>query len=226
MVQECDPKNRPTTTHPTEPTGEPPTTSGHRRQGRHAGNHHGGNVTAARLHTMPTSRRLILSPLLLAIALAGVIGVASSSAAAVPGPETRVRANATATVDAVGQRSGETAGGVGCLRPAQPDFVSAPCVATNTASSLGDDFTRALDDIDNGVSRPNVRDPKPFGNDGRGGTTRLPDADGAGNPISYTENTVNPRLPGGTLDGSRIVVGSDGSVWATTDHFTTWVQVR
>lgn len=99
-------------------------------------------------------------------------------------------------------------------------------IATNTASSLGDDFTRALDDIDNGVPRPNVRDPKPFGNDGRGGTTRLPDADGAGNPISYTENTVKPRPPGGTLDGSRIVVGSDGSVWATTDHFTTWVQVR
>lgn len=83
---------------------------------------------------MPTSRRLILSPLLLAVvALAGVLGVATSSAAAGPGPETRVRANATVTADAVGQRSGETAGGVGCLRPAQPDFVSAPCVATNYA---------------------------------------------------------------------------------------------
>lgn len=84
---------------------------------------------------MPTSRRLILSPLLLAVvALAGVLGVATSSAAAGPGPETRVRANATVTADAVGQRSGETAGGVGCLRPSQPDFVSGSCVATNTGT--------------------------------------------------------------------------------------------
>jgi guanyl-specific ribonuclease Sa len=98
--------------------------------------------------------------------------------------------------------------------------------ATNTAKGLGDDFTRALDDIDNGLPRPNVRNPKSFGNDGRGGTTRLPDVDGAGNPVNYVEHTVNPRPPGGSLDGSRIVVGSDGSVWATTDHFVTWTQVR
>ena len=99
-------------------------------------------------------------------------------------------------------------------------------IATNTAKGLGDDFTRALDDIDNGLPRPNVRNPKPFANHGRGGTTRLPDADGAGNPVSYVEHTVNPRPPGGSLDGSRIVIGSDGSVWATTDHFGTWTRVR
>lgn len=55
-------------------------------------------------------------------------------------------------------------------------------VATNTASGLGDDFTRALDDIDNGLPRPNGRNPKSFGTDGRGSTTRLPDADAGGNP--------------------------------------------
>jgi hypothetical protein len=103
---------------------------------------------------------------------------------------------------------------------------AARSVATNTAKGLGDDFTRALDDIDNGLPRPNVRNPKPFANDGRGGTTRLPDADGAGNPVNYVEHTVNPRPPGGSLDASRIIVGSDGTVWATTDHFGTWTQVR
>lgn len=86
---------------------------------------------------MPTSRRLILSPLLLAaVALAGFLGVAASSTAAGPGPETRVRANVTVTVDAVGQRSGEAAGGVGCLRPSQPDFVSGSCVATEAGGDL------------------------------------------------------------------------------------------
>ncbi|MDO8392219.1 MAG: hypothetical protein Q7V57_17225 [Actinomycetota bacterium] len=90
---------------------------------------------------MPTSRRLILSPLLLAVALAGVLGVATSSAAAGPAPETCVRAISTATADAVGQQSGKTAGGVGCLRSAQPDVVSGSCVATNTANGAANAAT-------------------------------------------------------------------------------------
>jgi hypothetical protein len=83
-----------------------------------------------------------------------------------------------------------------------------------------------LDEIDAGLARPNVRNPKSFANDGRGGTPPLPTTDAAGRPISYTEHTVNPRPLGGSLDGKRIVVGSDGSVWATTDHFVTWIQCR
>ena len=98
--------------------------------------------------------------------------------------------------------------------------------AAKGVSALGDDFARALDDIEAGRPRPNVRNPKPFANDGRGGTPRLPEADAAGNPIAYTEHTVNPRPPGGSLDGSRIVTGTDGSAWATTDHFQTWTQIR
>jgi hypothetical protein len=140
--------------------------------------------------------------------------------------ETRVGVAADLGPVFVGLPPSIVAGQVGEKCPRFLTIVSGSCVATNTATGLGDDFTRALDDIDNGLPRPNVRDPKPFGNDGRGGTTRLPDADGAGNPISYTEHTVNPRPPGGTLDGSRVVVGSDGSVWATTDHFGTWTKVR
>jgi len=76
--------------------------------------------------------------MLLALALAGVLGIATSAAAVGPGPETRVRANATVTVDAVGQPSSETAGGVGCLRPARPAIASGSCVATNTAGVVED----------------------------------------------------------------------------------------
>lgn len=171
-------------------------------------------------------RRLLLSPLWLLVALVSTLGLNVTSAAAAGGLETRVRAFDHPTATAVEQPSSETAGGVGCVRPVSVGRASGSCVATNTAKGLGDDFTRALDDIDNGLPRPNVRNPKPFANDGRGGTTRLPVADGAGNPVSYVEHTVSPRPPGGSLDGSRIVVGSDGTVWATTDHFGTWTQVR
>jgi len=40
------------------------------------------------------------------------------------------------------------------------------------------------------------------------------------NPITYTEHTVNPRPPGGTLDGKRVVTGDDGTIYTTEDHFT------
>ena len=164
--------------------------------------------------------------LLLLVALLTGLGLNTTAAAASIGPETRVRVSDHVPAASVGDSSSETPGGVRQLRPETAVSVSATGVATEAAGGLGDDFTRALDDVDNGLPRPNVRNPKPFANAGRGGTARLPDADGAGNPVSYVEHTVNPRPPGGSLDGSRIVVGSDGSVWATTDHFGTWTQVR
>jgi hypothetical protein len=84
-----------------------------------------------------TRRRLLLSPLLLLVALVTVLTGGSVSAAAAHGSETRVRAIATVTVDAVGQPSGETAGHVGCLRPETAQLVSGSCVATEAASVPG-----------------------------------------------------------------------------------------
>jgi len=71
--------------------------------------------------------------------------------------------------------------------------------ADDLAGATSDDIRRALNEIDSGAPRPNVRQPKPFANDGRGGTPRLPTADGVGRPITYTEHMVNPRPPGGRL---------------------------
>ena len=91
---------------------------------------------------------------------------------------------------------------------------------------LPPDAQNALSEIEKDATRPNVRNPKPFVNDGRGGTPQLPSVNTSGNPITYIENTVNPRPPGGTLDGKRIITGNDGSVWYTDDHFTTWTKVK
>jgi hypothetical protein len=92
--------------------------------------------------------------------------------------------------------------------------------------TLPSDVQSALGEIKRGVPRPNVRNPKPFANDGRGGTARLPWTDANGNPITYAEHTVNARPPGGTLDAKRIIVGSDGSIWYTLDHFKTLLSVQ
>ena len=91
---------------------------------------------------------------------------------------------------------------------------------------MPNDASRALTEIDEGLPRPNVRNPKPFENDGRGNTTQLPTSDDSGTPITYTEYTVNPRPPGQNLDGKRIVLGTDGRVWYTDDHFEHWTRVR
>lgn len=93
-------------------------------------------------------------------------------------------------------------------------------------SDLGDDFVRALDDIESGAPRHNVKNPGKYENDGRDGTALLDATDANGNPITYTENYVNPRPPKQKMDDKRIVVGSDGRVWATADHYRTWVQIR
>jgi hypothetical protein len=92
----------------------------------------------ARLDPVST-RRLLLSPLLLLVALVTIFTGGTVSASAGHGPETRVRAIQTATADAVGQPSSETAGSVGCLRPSQPGLASGSCVATNTGG-LADDM--------------------------------------------------------------------------------------
>ena len=82
--------------------------------------------------------------------------------------------------------------------------------STLAARELPADAAKALEEIEQGVPRPNVRNPKPFSNDGRGGTTQLPTYDANGNPVVYTEHTVNPRPPGGSLDGNLIENATKG----------------
>jgi hypothetical protein len=85
--------------------------------------------------------------------------------------------------------------------------------------SPSSDIDTAVEQIAAGTTRPNVRNPKGFDNDGRGGSARLPVADSDGVYVTYTYHTVNPRPAGGTLDGKRVITGSDGSTWWTSDHF-------
>lgn len=92
---------------------------------------------------------------------------------------------------------------------------------------VGPDVVKAFTEIEQGLPRPNVRLPKTFENDGRNGATRLPKEDENGNSISYTEHTVNPRPTGKPLDSKRIIGGSDGSMWYTSDHMNhNWIRLK
>jgi|GEM_PF-431247 len=70
--------------------------------------------------------------------------------------------------------------------------------------------------------RPNGRT---FRNDGRGGGQVLPQQGPDGSSISYREWDVNPPGPSGR-DAVRVVTGSDGSAWYTSDHYNTFTRIR
>ena len=54
----------------------------------------------------------------------------------------------------------------------------------------------------------------------------LPTEDANGNPISYKEYDVWPRVPGQNRGAQRVVVGSDQSAYYTDDHYESFTQIR
>ncbi|WP_327095595.1 ribonuclease [Nocardia vinacea] len=58
----------------------------------------------------------------------------------------------------------------------------------------------------------------------RAGT--LPAKDSAGKAITYQEWDVNPKERNRSRDAERIVTGSDGSAWYTSDHYETFTRMR
>jgi ribonuclease T1 len=65
-----------------------------------------------------------------------------------------------------------------------------------------------------------------FHNEGHGGEQRLPQKDKEGNAISYQEWDVNPKVQGVNRGAERLVTGSDGSAYYTSDHYRTFTKVR
>ena len=54
----------------------------------------------------------------------------------------------------------------------------------------------------------------------------LPRFDGFGNRITYTTYDVAPTIKGVNRGKERLVIGTDGSVWHTLDHYASWLKIR
>jgi len=54
----------------------------------------------------------------------------------------------------------------------------------------------------------------------------LPTVDRRANPITYREFDINRQIPGSGRDAQRFVVGSDGSIFVTYDHYRTFLRIR
>ncbi|MBO0720912.1 MAG: hypothetical protein J2P41_08815 [Blastocatellia bacterium] len=65
-----------------------------------------------------------------------------------------------------------------------------------------------------------------FRNDGRGGGEVLPRIDSSGRSITYREWDVHPYTRGINRGPERLVTGSDGSAYFTSDHYRTFSKVR
>jgi RHS repeat-associated protein len=64
-----------------------------------------------------------------------------------------------------------------------------------------------------------------FANDGRGGGRVLPRVGNDGSAITYREFDVHPRIPGVNRGAERVVVGSDGRSWYTSNHYQSFLQM-
>ncbi|MFD7167323.1 ribonuclease domain-containing protein [Streptomyces violascens] len=51
-------------------------------------------------------------------------------------------------------------------------------------------------------------------------------ADDGGKPIRYQECDVNPKQPGKSRDGERIVTGDDSSAWYSADNSRGFARMR
>lgn len=65
-----------------------------------------------------------------------------------------------------------------------------------------------------------------FHNEGHGGEQRLPQKDKENQAISYHEWDVNPKVAGVNRGAERLITGSDGSAYYTSDHYRTFTKLR
>lgn len=54
----------------------------------------------------------------------------------------------------------------------------------------------------------------------------VPQVDGNGNPITYQEWDVNPKVQGQNRGTERILTGSDGRAWYTDDHYQSFKEIK
>jgi hypothetical protein len=65
-----------------------------------------------------------------------------------------------------------------------------------------------------------------FLNLGKGGDQSLPNFDANSKPIKYQEWDVHPHVPGKNRGAERLVTGSDGRAYYTSDHYRTFIRIR
>lgn len=95
------------------------------------------------------------------------------------------------------------------------EFGAAPAHARHTATHVI---------ANGGTPPPGYVGGRLYGNGRNPADMILPTQDSAGNPITYREYDVHPRVPGVNRGAERIVIGSDGRVYYTNTHYSSFTQ--
>ncbi len=112
------------------------------------------------------------------------------------------------------------------------DEVGALIKGTQKGLNAADNVpSKAFDTLEyikkHGAPPPNYKGGKSFLNDGRDGGTLLPKTDAQGKEILYKEYDVDPKPSGtGQRGGERMVIGSDGSAYYTSDHYQSFSPIK
>lgn len=72
----------------------------------------------------------------------------------------------------------------------------------------------------------NYKGGRVFANDGRANGQVLPRTGASGSAITYQEWDVHPYQRGVNRGAERLVTGSDGKAYYTSDHYTTFTEVK
>jgi guanyl-specific ribonuclease Sa len=90
-----------------------------------------------------------------------------------------------------------------------------------------EDAWRVVDRVDSHNSPlPGYKGKRSFENSGKDGSSVLPRTGRNGGPVDYHEWDVAAKVKGVDRGGRRVVTGSDGSAYFTTDHYRTFTQMR
>jgi len=111
-----------------------------------------------------------------------------------------------------GSKAGRTANTA--LRPAQ---VALGPVPENAWATFGRVQSK-------GSPLPGYKGGSTFGSTGQAGGQVFPRSTSGGSPITYREWDVNPYVKGVDRRAERIVTGSDGSAYYTSDHYRSFTQ--
>jgi guanyl-specific ribonuclease Sa len=100
--------------------------------------------------------------------------------------------------------------------------------ATETRGhKVPDKVETVLKHIDEHHAAPNgYEGGREFHNAGRNGEESLPKRDAHDRPIKYQEWDVNLKVAGVNRGAERLVTGSDGSAYYTSDHYRTFTKIR
>ncbi|UJP39781.1 ribonuclease domain-containing protein [Cellulomonas palmilytica] len=142
-----------------------------------------------------------------------VLGRFAQSARSSRGAEEQVEQVGSAEPGPVVVRRSRVAANT-AVRPAQVAFGPVP---ENAWATFGRVQSK-------GSPLPGYKGGSTFGNTGQAGGQVLPRSTSGGSPITYREWDVNPYVKGVDRGAERIVTGSDGSAYYTSDHYRSFIQ--